>query len=146
MERFKNLYQMENAIVNKAELTLTATSPFTNWTDTLNYPLSVRLQAVRSDSNQMDAVLEDYAIFGSNYVDGHRVLTTIYGFPYIQYKFKLTHSIQQIISMKNSNFRLKIVGVNDGYPTRGRVLLGGSSSQVSLMRPTLNIIYTKINK
>lgn len=144
--RFPNLHQMENAIVNKAELILTATSPFTNWTDTLNYPLSVRLQAVRSDSNQMDAVLEDYAIFGSNYVDGRRVLTTINGFPYIQYKFKLTHSIQLIISMKNSNFRLKIVGVNDGYPTRGRVLLGGSSSKVSLMRPTLNIIYTKINK
>ena len=144
--RFPHLHNMENVIVNKAELTLTATSPFTNWSDTLNYPLSARLQAVRSDSNQVDAVLEDYAIFGSAYVDGRRVLTTINGLPYIQYKFKLTHSIQQIISMKNRKFRLKIVGVNDGYPARGRVLLGGSSSKVPLLRPTLNIIYTKINK
>ena len=144
--QFPNLHRSENVIVNQALLTLTATSPFTNWTDTLNYPLSARLQLVRSDSNQFDAVLEDYAVFGANYVDGRRVVSTINGLPYIQYKFKITYTIQQIISMKNSNFRLKIVGLNDGYPARGRVVLGGSGSSNALLRPSLNIIYTKINK
>lgn len=144
--RFPNLHQFDNVIVNKAELTFTAISPFQNWSDTMAYPLSARLQLIRSDSNQFDAVLEDYAIFGSSYVDGRRVVTNINGSNYIQYKFKLTHSVQQIISMKNSNFRLKMVGLNDGFIGRGRVVLGGSGSKVPLLKPSLYIIYTKINK
>lgn len=144
--RFPHLHQFDNVIVNKAELTFTAISPFQNWADTMAYPLTARLQAIRSDSNQFDAVLEDYSVFGSTYVDGRRILTTINGTPYIQYKFKLTHSIQQIISLKNSNFRLKITGLNDGYTGRGRVVLGGSGSKVPQLKPSLYIIYTKINK
>lgn len=141
---FPNLADMQNVVINKAELIVTSSSPFYNWIDTLVYGITPRLQIITSDTNGTDAILEEYATFGSNFVDGSRKLVSVNGGNYIQYKFYLNNTIQKLISQKNTNFRLKIMGLNSGTPSAGRVLLKGSSSKDLQFKPKLNIIYTKI--
>jgi hypothetical protein len=90
--------------------------------------------------------LQEYPVFGSNFVDGKRSVLSENGNYYIQYRFVISQTIQKLISQKSTTFRLKIMGLNTGKPASYRVLLRGSGSQSSLFKPKLNLIYTKINK
>jgi hypothetical protein len=143
---FPNLANFENVVVNKAELVFTAVSPYYNWIDTAFYGITPRLQLIASDNNGLDAVLQEYPVFGSNFVDGKRSVLSENGNNYIQYHFVISQTIQKLISQKNTTFRLKIMGLNTGMPASYRVLLRGSGSQSSTFKPKLNLIYTKINK
>jgi hypothetical protein len=144
--QFPYLYQQENVIVNKAELIFTAVSPYYNWVDTTIYGMTPRLQILATDLQGADRIPDDYGVFGTSFVDGTRKIKSIGGVNFIQYKFGLNQSIQQIISRKDSTFRFKIMGLNLGLPAVYRVLLQGSGSSVAALRPKLNIIYTKIQK
>jgi hypothetical protein len=144
--QFPFLYQQENVIVNKAELIFTAVSPYYNWVDTTIYGMTPRLQILATDLQGTDRIPDDYGVFGTSFVDGTRKIKSIGGVNFIQYKFGLNQSIQQIISRKDSTFRFKIMGLNLGLPAVYRVLLQGSGSSVAALRPKLNIIYTKIQK
>lgn len=143
---FPYLAEMENVVVNKAELTFTAVSPIFNWVDTFLYAPPPRMQVLVSDSSGSDAVLSEYATFGAGFVDGKRFVYTENGLSYLQYKFILTQTIQRAISQKNTNFRLKILGTASGYSAAYRTLLRGSGSMAGRGKPRLSLIYTKINK
>ncbi len=136
----------ENVIVNKAELFFYSISPYGNFSDTLRYGTIPRLQIFQTDTNQVDNVIADYAIFGSNIVDGKYDKVSLGAFTFTRYKFAVTYSIQRIISEKNRNFRFKIMGLNNGFPGAYRVMLGGSSTTTPYVKPQLKIIYTKIIK
>jgi len=141
------ILQLPNVIVNRAELVFTG-APIQNWSDTLAYSPLARLQIFRTDTTgNNDKVAEDYAQFNSSaYVDGKRSNVVIGGLTYPQYKFTVTYSIQKIISQKDSTFRFKIMGANQGYPAAYRSILCGSGSKQIETKPVLNLIYTKINK
>ncbi len=141
------LDNMDNVIVNKAELVFTTAASQT-FSDTSTYWLIPRLQIFKTDSSgNNDKVAEDYAAFNSsNYVDGKRSQVIINGISYVQYKFTVTYSIQKIISQKDSTFRFKIMGVNSGLPAAYRTILAGSGSNMPEFKPRLYVIYTKINK
>ncbi|MBL7767082.1 MAG: DUF4270 family protein [Chitinophagaceae bacterium] len=140
--RLPGLHNRENVIVNKAELSFVAVS----WTDTLLAGLIPRLQMFKSDTAGNDSVLEDYNVFGTGIVDGRRYALTVGGVTYTQYKFIITHSVQKIISQKDSTFRLKVMGLNIGYPAAFRSIVGGSANVNPFFRPKLYLVYTKIDK
>jgi hypothetical protein len=144
--RFPYLTNLENCIINKAELKLTAISPYAIWTDTATYGILPRIQVLVTDSTGADKILEEYIQLGSGFVDGNRKSNNINGQDHIQYSFSLNHSIQKVISQKNTNFRLKLIGFKqtDVYPAAYRLMLAGNKH--SSFKPTLNIIYTKLNK
>lgn len=139
------LPSFENVIVNKAELIFYAVS-YNNFTDTLMYGTIPRLQIFQTDTVGVDNVIPDYNVFGSNIVDGKATQYSINGITFTQYKFAVTYSIQRLISEKNTNFRFKIMGLNNGYPAAYRVILAGNKSSNPLVKPQLKIIYTKIIK
>lgn len=141
------IVNMENVIVNKAELVFT-TAPSQNFTDTLLYGLVPRMQIFKTDSTgNNDKAAEDYAAFNSSaYVNGKRSTVSIGGKNFVQYKFTVTYSVQKIISQKDSTFRFKIMGANLGIPAAYRTMLAGSGSQNTLFKPRLDLIYTKIKK
>ncbi|MEZ5046793.1 MAG: hypothetical protein R2831_07350 [Chitinophagaceae bacterium] len=143
--KFPYLYQFNNVLVNKADLIFTAVSPYYNWTDTTNFGLTPQLQILKT-INGVDKLVEDYALFGLTYVNGNKKVYTLGGFNYIQYKFSITQSIQQLISQKDSTFNFKIIGVKSGLPASSRVLLLGSESQIGALKPRLDMIYTRIDK
>lgn len=138
--------QFENVVVNKAELFFYSISPYANFSDTIKYGTIPRLQIFQTDTNQVDNVIADYAVFGSNIVDGTYEKVSFGPFMVTRYKFAVTYSIQRIISEKNTNFRFKIMGLNNGFPGAYRVMLGGSSTTMPYVKPQLKIIYTKIIK
>jgi hypothetical protein len=143
---FPFLAEFDNVVVNKAELTFTAVSPYYNWIDTLLYGPTPRLQIIGSDTLGNDYVLGEYTTFGSNFVDGKLTLSSINGVNVFQYKFVITQTIQKMISQKNANFRLKISGSNSAKPASHRILLRGTGSQSTEWKPKLNLIYTLIKK
>ncbi len=138
----------DNVIVNQAELIFYSISPYNNFTDTAKYGNIPRLQIFQTDTipNGADNVIPDYKVFGSNIVDGSAAKVNIGAFTFTRYKFAVTYSIQHLISEKNTNFRFKIMGLNNGYPAAYRVMLAGNSTAIPEMRPKLKIIYTKIIK
>lgn len=140
------LANFENVVVNKAELIFTAVSPYYNWMDTLLYGATPRMQIIGSDSVGNDFVLGEYATFGANFVDGSQKTVIVNGLNAIQYKFIITQTIQNLISQKNTNFRLKISGSNSARPASYRMLLRGSGSQSTEWKPKLNLIYTILKK
>jgi len=146
MVEFPYLAQHDNVVVNKAELVLTAVSPYYSWVDTFLFGVSPRMQVLSSDIYGNDAILGEYATFGAGFVDGKRSVYSENGVNMIQYKFVMTQTIQKLISQKNTNFRLKIIGTSAGLPASYRTLLRGSGSLATSFRPKLNLIYTKINK
>jgi hypothetical protein len=142
--RFPNIGQFPNAIINKAELTLTVVSPFTNFTDTMSYNIPPQMQLVYVNENGEDEVLQDYLQVGAVRVGGIRNWATLSGSQKIQYKFNISHTIQDAVTMQNSNFALKMSGARNDNPASNRVVLRGSGSNVTLEKPKLNIIFTKI--
>lgn len=138
------LYRNPNVMVNKAELVFTAISPFFSWTDTALFRYSPRLQILKS-KNGNDSFVDDYLELGTTYVDGNRKVATIGGMNYIQYRFKITKSIQDIITQKDSTFSFKITGINNsGTPGAFRTILQGTGNNSLPGKPYLDIIYTKI--
>ncbi len=104
------------------------------------------MQIIATDTSGFDAIINEYAVFGASFVDGKRSQFTLNGINYIQYKFVISQTIQKLISQKNTNFRLKIMGLSTGLPASYRTLLRGSGSISTEFKPTLNLIYTKIKK
>ncbi len=143
---FPYLANFENSVVNKAELVFTSTSPYYSWIDTSLYGVTPRMQIIATDTSGYDAIITEYAVFGASFVDGKRSQYTFNGINYIQYKFVIPQTIQKLISQKNTNFRLKIMGLSTGLPASYRTLLRGSGSLSTEFKPTLNLIYTKIKK
>ncbi|HMN32829.1 MAG: hypothetical protein IT215_06100 [Chitinophagaceae bacterium] len=144
--KFPYLHTLENCIVNQAELFLYAISPYNNFSDTMKFGMIPQMQIFQSDSAGEDKIIADYGLFGASVVDGTYKSVTIGGITYIRYKFAVTYAIQTLISEKNSNFNFKIMGLNNGYPASGRVMLAGNSTATASIRPKLKIIYTKIQK
>jgi len=142
--RIPTLKNFPNSIINKAELTFTAISPFESWSDTIQYGgLNPRLQILKTDTAGNDLFVEEYSTFGSGFVDGKRSTYSEAGINYTQYKFVITNTIQKIISQNDTTFRLKIMGTNIGLPGAYRSVLRGSNSSNNLV-PKLYMIYTKI--
>jgi hypothetical protein len=142
--RFPNLANFENVIVNKAELVFTQVSPFPfNFTEL--YGAMPRMQILQT-INGKDAYVRDYAVFGTDFVNGFISKKMIGGVMYNQYKFNISNSIQRVISQKDTTFSLKIMGQNTSIvlPAAYRVILQGSGSQSIELKPTLNLIYTKL--
>ena len=146
LQRIPYLHTIENCIVNKAELYFYAISPYSGFSDTTKFGMIPQLQIFQSDSSESDKIIADYKLFGTNIVDGTSKKITIGGNTYIQYKFAVTYTIQNVISEKNSNFKFKIMGLNNGFPASDRVMLAGNSSFQTILKPKLKIIYTKIQK
>lgn len=140
------LSNFENCIVNKAELIFYAVSPFSNFADTTKFGMIPQLQIFKTDSNNVDNIVADYQIFGTNIVDGKYKKISIGGFTFIQYKFTVTYSIQHLITEKLTDFKFKIMGLNNGTPASNRIMLAGNTSQKMYVQPKLKIIYTKIKK
>jgi hypothetical protein len=143
--KFPTLTNFENVIVNKAELIFTQVAPFPFDFNNIYYPMT-RMQILQSSDAGNDVFPRDYTLFGATFVDGKQYKTIIGGVTYNQYKFNLTNTFQRVISQKDTTFRLKIMGQNSNiaYPGAYRVLLRGSGSQAANLKPTLNLIYTKL--
>jgi hypothetical protein len=141
---FPQIGKFPNAIINKAELTLTVVSPFTNFLDTASYTMPGQLQIVYVNELGEDEVLEDYIRLGARRVGGLRNWATLSGSQRIQYKFNISHTIQEAVTTQNSNFALKLSGARSNFPAQNRVVIRGSGSSVQLEKPNLNIIFTKI--
>ncbi len=143
--RFPSITNLDNRIVNKAELIFTSVSPFAFDFNQI-YGLVPRMQIFKTDASGNDAIPAEYSSFGAGYVDGNTYTSAVNGKTITQYKFNLTQTFQQVISQKDTTFRLKIMGLNIGIPGAYRVMLRGSGSQASEFKPTLNLIYTKLDK
>ncbi len=137
---FPNIGNFPNAIINKAELSFTALSSL----DSGTFNIPPQLQLVYINENGEDEVLEDYIQFGTTRVGGKRNWATIGTTQQIEYVFNITHTIQNAITLQNSNFALKMSGARNDYPASNRVVLRGSGSGITLEKPNLNIIFTKI--
>ncbi len=147
--RMPYLADFPNSIVNQAELTFYSISPYgIPFQDTSKYGGIPRLQILQTDTNDngADNVVPDYNVFGSNIVDGNATKVTIGAFTFTRYKFAVTYAVQRLISEKNTNFRFKIMGLNNGFPAATRVMLAGNTTQMQYVKPKLTIIYTKIIK
>ncbi len=149
---FPNIGKFPNAIINKAELTFTVRT-LNNYSDTSNFNIPDQLQLTYVNENGEDELLPDYTIFGSSVnaigaaiqrVGAIRDWSNINGQQLIQYKCNITRTIQDAVTMQNGNFALKISGASGNFPARNRVVITGSSSAVTLEKPKLNIIFTKI--
>jgi hypothetical protein len=143
--RFPTLASLDNRIVNKAELIFTAVSPYMFDFNTI-YGVVPRMQIFKTDDTGLDAIPSDYNSLGSTYVNGSKSELVKNGQTYTQYKFNLTQTFQKVISQKDTTFRLKIMGLNVGLPGAYRVMLRGSGSDATEFKPTLNLIYTKLDK
>lgn len=143
--KFPSITALDNRIVNKAELIFTSISPFAFDFNQI-YGIVPRMQIFKTDTEGNDAIPAEYSSFGAGYVDGNTHTSTINGQTITQYKFNLTQTFQQVISQKDTTFRLKIMGLNTGIPGAYRVMLRGSGSQASELKPMLNLIYTKLDK
>jgi len=141
---FPQIGKFPNAIINKAELTLTVVSPYTNFLDTASYTMPNQLQIVYVNELGEDEVLEDYIRLGARRVGGLRNWATLNGSQRIQYKFNISHTIQEAVTTQNSNFKLKLSGARSNFPAQNRVVIRGSGTSVQLEKPNLNIIFTKI--
>lgn len=148
--RFPHIGNFPNAIVNKAELIFTVTS-----SDTATFNIPDELQLVYVNADGEDELLPDYTIFGTSdqaigaaiqRVGATRDWSNINGSQRIQYKCNITHTIQNALTRQDGNFALKISGADGNYPANKRVVIGGSSNSISLEKPKLNIIFTKIQR
>jgi hypothetical protein len=142
--RFPNLTNIDNHIVNKAELIFNSYYSTNLMSDTLKAGLIPRLQVFQVDEAGADKIVSDYATFGTNFVDGKRYQVSFLGMTFVQYRFALTETFQKAISQKNNTFTLKIMGLNEGTPGAYQSVIRGSSSLITPMKPKLNLIYTKI--
>nr|MBP6625329.1 DUF4270 family protein [Chitinophagaceae bacterium] len=143
--KFPSITALDNRIVNKAELIFTSISPYAFDFNQI-YGIVPRMQIFKTDTEGNDAIPAEYSSFGAGYVDGNTHTSTINGQTITQYKFNLTQTFQRVISQKDTTFRLKIMGLNTGVPGAYRVMLRGSGSQATEFKPTLNLIYTKLDK
>lgn len=141
---FPNLNTIDNHIINKAELTFNSYYPTSHMIDTIKAGLLPRLQVFKVDDAGVDKIVTDYSTFGTNFVDGKRFQVSFLGMTFVQYKFTLTETFQKAISQKDTTFRLKIMGLNMGTPAAYQSQIRGSGSLVTVMKPRLNLIYTKI--
>jgi len=142
---FPYIDELDNAVINKAELVLTVVSPFTNFSDSSALPVPGQLQVLREEDG-VDLFIEDYALLGTAFVDGTRQQVTINGVDYTQYKLNITNTIQKAISEQDNDFRLKVMGrQNVAFLASTRAVLVGSGSSNQLLKPKLNIIFTKLN-
>lgn len=141
---FPGLINIGNHIINKAELTFNTAYPTALMADTIKAGLIPRLQVFKVDAAGVNKIVSDYTTFGTNFVDGKRYEVTLMGMTYIQYRFNLTETFQKVISQKDANFKLKIMGLNTGKPASFQSVLKGSGSSVAVLKPKLNLIYTKI--
>lgn len=143
---FPYIGNFPNAIINKAELTFTVVSPFSNYFDTTSYNIPPQFQIIYVNENGEDEVLEDYLLLGAQRVGAYRGSFALAGFQRIQYKMNISHTIQNAVTLQQSNFALKISGARNDYPASNRVVLRGSGSAIALEKPKLNIIFTKIQR
>ena len=148
---FPNIGKFPNAIINKAELIFTVISPYNNFADTSTFNIPDQLQLTYVNSDGDDDLLPDYTIFGTSVNAIGAAIQRVgalrdwsSGQQYIQYKCNITRTIQDAVTMQNSNFAIKISGASGNFPARTRVVIGGSASLVTLEKPKLNIIFTKI--
>jgi hypothetical protein len=141
---FPFLGQFPNAIINKAELSFTVISPYQNYGDTINYNIPERLQIIYVNEDGEDEILEDYVQLGAAWVGGFRKFYNINGANFIQYRFNLSHAIQNAIIRQNSNFKLKVSGVRSNFPAIHRTIIAGATRTNAAEKMKLNIIYTKI--
>jgi len=137
---FPNIGQFPNAIINKAELSFTVLSSL----DSAQFNIPPQLQLVYVNANGGNEVLDDYILVGANRVGGLRNWAIIGGVQKIEYKFNISHTIQDAVTTQNSNFALKVSGARSDYPASNRVVLRGSGTGIALEKPKLNIIFTKI--
>lgn len=143
---FPDLKNFENVIVNKAELIFTQATPFPFDFNNIYSPMDRMQILLTNKENSSETFVRDYAILGSEFVDGKKRTITIGGKSYTQYKFNLANTFQRVISQKDTTFRLKIMGQNSNtaYPGAFRVVLHGNTSDINALKPRLNLIYTKI--
>jgi len=122
----------------------TVISPTQNFMDTTNFNIPQRLQVIYVNEDGEDEILEDYIRLGPTWVGGFRAFYNISSVNYLQYRFNLSHTIQQAISTQNSNFKFRISGVRSNLPGIHRTTIAGATSANAAQRMKLNIIYTKI--
>lgn len=142
--KFPYLPESQNVLINRAVLTFYTSLPLTGMVDTLSYGMIPRFQLFRVDQG-VDKIISEYASLGAGFIDAKRKEVTVYGEKYLQYNIYLSESIQNLISGRDTTFRLKIMGLSDNYPGAYGSILKGSSSKMDSLRPKLNVIYTKIN-
>lgn len=140
--RFPHLTQLERILINRAELNVYSAVPITDMSDTLKYGLVPRFQVFRNE-NGTDRLITEYASLGTGFIDGKRREVTVDGKKYIGYKILLTETIQNLIAKKDTNIRIRIMGLSDNAPAAYGTTLKGSASAVDSLRPKLSLIYTK---
>lgn len=152
---FPYIGSFENSIINKAELTFTVASPYTSYSDTSAFNIPEEIQFVLVNSNGEEDLFPDYTIFGLTpdaigaaiqRVGATRVWSLLGVSQHIQYKCNITNTIQNAITQQDSDFSLRISGTGGNFPAGSRVVLRGSGSGVTLEKPKLNIIFTKIER
>jgi hypothetical protein len=142
--RFPHLANAQNVLINRAVLTMYSALPTTSMIDSSVYGIVPRFQIFRVDQGK-DKIINEYNSLGSGFIDAKRKEVTVMGQKYLQYNIYLTESIQNMISSRDTTFRLKIMGLSDVYPGAYGIIMKGSSSVMDSLRPKLNLIYTKIN-
>ncbi len=142
---FPYIGQFPNAVINKAELSLTIIS-LTNYTDTTDFSMPSQVQIVYVNQFGQNEVLEDYLLLGIQRVGGFRGLFDLLGVQRLRYTFNVSNSIQKAVSTQNSNFGFKVSGSRSDFPGFGRVMMRGSGSGIISEKPRLDIIFTKIQR
>ncbi len=143
---FPYLGHMSNVIVNKAEFEFSIIPSMDPKKDSLYRPVSF-IKAYGIDDNNKDYVLlRDYYIDANGNAaklisDGFRKEEIVNGVRVLKYKISLTRTIQEAISSKKTNLKIRIQG-NNGLLASGRSVVGGAKK--SSNNAKFNLIYTKI--
>jgi hypothetical protein len=142
---FPYLAQMQNAVVNKAELEFTVISTGDNLKDQLFRPITL-LRATGINTSQVDYLLTGDYTNSTNGItkiinDGFKKTEYINGNEVIKYRLTLTKTIQQALSTQDNTLKIRIIGLN-GLLGSGRSFIGGTNRIAQ--KAKINLIYTKI--
>ncbi|MBP6455660.1 MAG: DUF4270 family protein [Chitinophagaceae bacterium] len=140
---FPGIENEENVLVNQAVLTLNVVVPYTSYTDTNSFKLPEALKLEYVNSAGENKIAKDYSFLGA-IVDGKRRMVDINGQTVIQYRFVITKTIQDAISQKDKNLKIKVLAEIGNTAAKYRTVLAGSNNSNNLLKPKLYLIFTKL--
>ncbi len=140
---FPGIENEDNVLVNQAVLTLNVVVPYTSFTDTLSYKLPDALKLEYVNAAGENKIAKDYSFLGA-VVDGKRKMVQINGQTVIQYRFVITKTIQDAISQKDNNLKIKVLSEIGFTAAKYRTVLAGSNNSNNLLKPKLYLIFTKL--
>ena len=131
----------QNVIINQAELTFTRIDTLSS--DRFFGPLRLYPQGVNS-SNGIYTIADRYPIQDAtlNFIDGTPRLVSRGGVQVTEYRVNIPRELQRAIVQGSDGLHLRIGGTVN-FPAAYRTLVGGSGNGNPVLRPSINIIYSK---